>query len=342
MPVILASTSRFGLAPVLGECPTVGAGLALGGGLGWLSGLHGATCDNLLAARLITADGRSLAVDATHNPDLFWAIRGGGGNFGIASQFQYQLHPVGEALAGSFTYPVKMARDMFHAFRDLMTSAPDELQAECQLRTDYDGQFSVGFVYAGNLDKGERLLNQFRKISPPAHDSVKRRAYADLYAMGDWERSWKFQFVRATYVERISDEVIDVMVDRFAQRPPNCETVFNFDHYMHGQVCRVPEDATAFSLRKPGAVQLGFWTQWKSPTDASRCMPWVQETFRLLQPYTGGRIYANYMTTYPGPQSAKNVFGPNFERLFRLKKKYDPNNLFRLNPNIVPMRGTNA
>ena len=332
---ILASTARFGLAPVLGECPTVGAGLALGGGLGWLSGLHGATCDNLLASRLITADAKVLDVDDSRNPDLIWAIRGGGGNFGVATQFQYRLHPVSEVLAGSFIYPVKMARDLFRAFRDLMSTAPDELQAECQLRTDRDGQFSVEFVYSGNLDRGENLLNQFRKISPPDHDSLKRRAYADLYAMGDWERSWKFQFVKATYVERVSDEVIDLIVDRFAQRPPTCETAFNFDHYMHGQVCRVPENATAFSLRKPGAVQLGFWTEWKSPTDASRCMPWVNETFRLLQPYTGGRIYANYMAS-SGPQAAQSVFGPNYERLVQIKKRYDPANLFHLNQNIDP------
>jgi hypothetical protein len=104
---------------------------------------------------------------------------------------------------------------------------------------------------------------------------------------------------------------------------------------MHGQVCRVPENATAFSLRKPGAVQLGFWTEWKSPTDASRCMPWVNETFRLLQPYTAGRIYANYMTS-SGPQAAKSVFGPNYERLVQIKKRYDPANFFHLNQNIDP------
>lgn len=191
------------------------------------------------------------------------------------------------------------------------------------------------FVYSGDLDRGENLINQFRKVRPPDHDSLKRRAYSDLYAMGDWEETWKFQFSKATYVERVSDEVIDLIVDRFAQRPPACETAFNFDHYMHGQVCRVPENATAFSLRRPGAVHLGFWTAWKSPTDASRCMPWVQETFRLLQPFTGGRIYANYMTS-GGPQAGRSVFGPNFGRLVAIKKRYDPRNLFHLNQNIVP------
>jgi hypothetical protein len=333
---ILASTARYGLAPVLGECPTVGAGLALGGGVGWLSGMYGATCDNLLSARLITADARILDVDDSRNQDLFWAIRGGGGNFGVATQFQYRLHPVNAALAGSFTYPVNRARAMLRSFRDFMSTAPDELQAECYLRTDNHGQFRVQFVYSGNLEQGENLLNQFRKISPPDQNSLKRRPYSDLYGMDDdWEKFWGFKLQKGTYVERVSDEVIDLLVDRFARRPPACETAFNFDHYMHGQVCRVPENATAFSLRKPGAVQLGFCTSWKSPTDASRCMPWVHETFKLMQPYSGGRIYANYMSS-TGPQAVKSVFGSNYERLVKIKKKYDPDNFFHLNQNIVP------
>ena len=142
-------------------------------GLGWLSGMQGATCDNLLAARLITADAKVLDVDDSRNPDLFWAIRGGGGNFGVATQFQYRLHPVGEVLAGSFIYPVKMARDMFREFRDLMSTAPDELQAECQLRTDRDGQFSVEFVYSGNLDEGREPAQPIPKDQPTRSRLIK-------------------------------------------------------------------------------------------------------------------------------------------------------------------------
>jgi FAD/FMN-containing dehydrogenase len=332
---ILAATARFGLVPVLGECANVGAGLALGGGLGWLSAMYGATCDNLLSARLITADGKILDVGSNVNQDLFWAIRGGGGNVGVATQFQYRLHPVDIVLAGEFIYSVNKAPAMFRAFRDLMATAPDALQGECQLKTDRGGQFSVQFVWSGNLEKGEKLLDRFRKISPPDQDTLKRRPYAALYGMGEWDGFWKFQLPRATYVERISDDVIDLIAERFAQRPPACETAFNFDHYMHGQVCRIPVDATAFSLRKPDAVQLGFWTGWKNPADASRCMPWVNETFDLLQPYSGGRIYANYMSS-TGPQTAKAVYGPNYERFAGIKKTYDPHNFFHLNQNIVP------
>jgi FAD/FMN-containing dehydrogenase len=333
---ILASTARFGLAPVLGGCPTVGAGLALGGGMGWLSGIHGATCDNILSARLITANARVLDTGENANQDLFWAIRGGGGNFGIATQFQYQLHPVNVVLAGSFIYPVKTARTMLRSYRDLMSSAPDELQAECQLRTDNDGQLVILFVYSGNLEKGEDLLRQFRKISPPGHDSLKRRLYADVYAIpDDREKFWEFKLVKGTCVERFTDEVIDRVIEQFAQRPLTSETTFNFDHSMHGQVCRVPEDATAFSLRKPGGIQLSFWSQWQNPEGASRCMSWVHETYSLMQQYSGGLIYANFMST-TGPQVAKSVFGSNYKRLVSIKKKYDPENFFHLNQNIVP------
>jgi FAD binding domain/Berberine and berberine like len=333
---IRAAAAPFGLAPVLGECPTVGAGLALGGGLGWLSGMYGATCDNLLSARLITAEARILDAGDSANHDLFWAIRGGGGNFGVATRLQYRLHPVNAVLAGDFIYPVSSARTMFRSFGDFMSNAPDEMQADCHFMTDRGGQFIVQFVYSGNLEKGESLLNQFRKIRQPQHDSVKRRKYAELDAMNsDFEMNWKFRLPKGTYLERVSDEVIDLIVDRFAQRPSTGEAAFNFDHYMHGEVCRIPDDATAFSLRKPGAVQLGFWTEWNSPTDASRCMTWVNETFRLLQPYSAGRIYTNYMCS-TGPQAAKSAFGPNFERLVTIKRKYDPDNFFHLNQNLDP------
>ena len=241
-----------------------------------------------------------------------------------------------QVLAGSLIYPVSMARAMLRFFCDFMSTAPDELQAECQLRTDNGGQFCVQIVYSGNLNQGVKLLEQFRKVSSPAQDSVMPRRYADLYAMADdWEHSWNFQLVKATYIEQVSHEAIDLLVDRFAQRPPACETAINFDHYMHGQVCRIPSDATAFQLRKSGSVHVGFWTAWRNLSDADRCTPWVHETHKLLQPYSGGRIYSNYMSS-TGPRAAKSAFGSNYGRLTKIKLKYDPDNFFHLNPNIVP------
>src|SRR5215472_13915511 len=178
---IWAATGTHGLAPVLGECGTVGAGLALGGGLGDLSGKYGATCDNLVAARVITADGRTLKTDAVTNEDLFWAIRGGGGNFGVATLIEYQLHPVGEVLTGRFVYPISKAKSVLRHFREFMATAPDELQAACVLMSHHGGELSVQSVYTGNLDEGERLLDSFRKFQTPGQDSVKRISYREIY-----------------------------------------------------------------------------------------------------------------------------------------------------------------
>src|SRR5215831_14400479 len=178
---ILAATATYGLAPVLGQCGTVGAGLALGGGLGDVSGKYGTACDNLVAARVITADGRTLKTDAVTNEDLFWAIRGGGGNFGVATLFEYQLHPVGEVLTGRFVYPISKAKSVLRHFREFMATAPDELQTTCLLMSHHGGEISVYFVYAGNLDEGERLLDSFRKFETPDKSSVKRKSFGEIY-----------------------------------------------------------------------------------------------------------------------------------------------------------------
>jgi FAD/FMN-containing dehydrogenase len=333
---ILAATAPYGLAPVLGECGSVGSGLALGGGLGWLAGKYGTTSDNLLSARLITADGRTLKTDTGANEDLFWAIRGGGGNFGVATLLEYQLHPVSEVLTESFGYPASKAKSMLRFFREFMATAPDELQAECYVATHNGGGVAVEFVYAGNLDEGERLLETFRKSQTPAEDSVKRRSFADIYKM-DVEDGMPcpFESEKRSYIEALSDEVIDLILDCFAQSPPSCDTVFNFAHYMHGQVCRVAPDATAFELRRAAAVHLGFWVQWKDQAKTSACMAWSDKTFDRLQPYSGGRVASNFVST-KGELTAKSIYGSNYARLKQLKTKYDPENFFHLNQNIQP------
>ncbi len=331
---ILAATAPYGLAPVMGQCGSVGAGLTLGGGLGWLSGKYGATCDNLLSARVITADNHILNADANTNQDLFWAIRGGGGNFGIATSSEYQLHAISEMVGGKFVYPISKASSILRYFNEFMATAPDELQTDCYLTKE---KCWVEFVYFGDLDQGELLLNQFRKFGRPEEDSVKRRPFSEVYTMDAGVESppCPFGLVKGSYIEQMSDEVIDFVLDRLAQPPPSCGLFFDFSHYMHGEVCRVLSDTTAFALRQSGAVHLAHWVTWQDPKDTSACMTWHNETFERLQAYSGGHIYANYMST-KGGLTAKAVFGTNFSRLAQLKKKYDPNNLFHLNQNILP------
>ena len=331
---ILAATSVYGLAPVMGECGTVGSGLVLGGGLGWLSGKYGATCDNLLHARIITADLHTLDADSNVNQDLFWAIRGGGGNFGIATSFEYQLHPVREILGGSFVYPISKARSIVKFFNEFMSNAPDELQADCYLTSN---ECWAEFIYFGDLDRGESLLNQFRKFAKPEKDSVKRRLFSEVYSMEPGGNLSTYLYVsnKGSYIEKMSDEVIDFVVESVSQSPQSCKVFFDFSHYMHGEVCRATPGTTAFELRQPGAAHLAFWLTWEDPANAFTCMTWHNKIFEQLKAYAGGRVYANYMST-AGGANAKSVFGSNFPRLKQVKKKYDPSNVFHLNQNILP------
>jgi hypothetical protein len=215
-----------------------------------------------------------------------------------------------------------------------MSTAPDELQADCYLTRD---KCWVEFVYFGHLDTGERLLANFRRFSKPEGNSVKRRPFSQVYNMDVGESSTPFKFisVKGTYIEQFSDEIIDLVLNRLTQVPRSATPFFIFNHYMHGEVCNVLPNATAFELRKPGAVHLAFAVTWQDSVDTTACLAWHQETFEDLQPYSGGRIYANFMST-PGGSTAKAVFGTNFSRLAQVKKKYDPDNIFHLNQNILP------
>jgi FAD/FMN-containing dehydrogenase len=332
---ILAATAAYGLAPILGQCGTVGSGIALGGGLGWLSGRFGATCDNLLSARIITSGAKTITADTNNNEDLYWAIRGGGGNFGIATSFQYQLHPVAEMLEGSFAYPVSKSGIMLRHFRDFMANAPDELQGDFNILSSGRPYCSTQFVYTGNLEEGKKLIDTFRKFEAPERDTMKRKLFSDVYVMdeNDASVSCPFQSAKGSYLEQLSDDVIDYVIDRFAEAPPFCELGFDFSHYMHGQVCRVAPDATAFVHRTAGAVHLASWIAWKEDPNAEKCISWHTTTFDRLQSFSGGHVYANYMSS-KGKDTVKKVYAGNYSRLVQVKKKFDPDNFLHLNQNI--------
>lgn len=336
---MLSATAKHGLAPVLGQCGSVGAGLALGGGLGWLSGMHGASCDNLVSARLITAETDSVTADAGRNADMYWAIRGGGGNFGVVTSFEYRLHPVREVIAGALTYSVRDARAVLRFFRTFMSAAPDELQALAYLTSTKGGSLLIILVHAGDLNAGEKLVDDFRRFMVPQRDRVQRRAYVDTYTMPPYEDDddpgCTFHAIRGSYLQHLSEEAIDVVLARFADPPPACEFGFDLDHYTHGELCRVAPDSTAFELRSPGAVHVAFGASWEAPERAASCSDWLDETWRQLQPYSGGRMYANYMSA-EGDSAAKAAYGRNYARLLTIKRRFDPDNVFRGNLNIAP------
>jgi hypothetical protein len=248
---VMRLAGRYGLAPVLGQCPGVGAaGVTLGGGLGWLSGLHGAACDNLLSARMVTADGRILSVDAERNQDLLWALRGAGANFGVTISFDCRLHSVGPITSGDIYYSIREARPVLRFFRNLMAEAPDSFQATLNLTRGERGVF-VSLCHAGEGAEGERLLRAFRTVAIPAKDTVRRQEFAELAGRSPVAApDVSFRCIATIYRNELSDEVIDMTLDRLSEAP--LETVLGITHYMHGEVCRVTPDSTAFPLRKSG------------------------------------------------------------------------------------------
>jgi FAD/FMN-containing dehydrogenase len=334
---LVSAASQHGLAPVLGECPTVGiSGLTLGGGLGWLSGMYGAACDNLLSADLVAADGRPLVASTTHNPDLFWAIRGGGGNFGIATAFEYRLHPVSEVLAGGIKFGFPNAREVLRAYRDFMASAPDELQALAYLPGVSDRSLNVIVCYSGDPKRGEELIRPLRALAGAVRDTVQRRPYEETFAMPLYHETppTVFRAPKNCYLEQLSDAAIDAVLGQFAHAP-QVGCTLGLDHYMHGAVCRVPRDSTAFELRVPGALHVWIAAGWDDPTLGNASIAWVNSTWQALEPFSGGRIYANFLSV-EGEEAVKGAFGKNYSRLVAIKNKYDPTNFFKLNQNIRP------
>jgi FAD/FMN-containing dehydrogenase len=334
---LVARAGRHRLAPVTGDCPTVGvSGLTLGGGLGWLSGKHGAVCDNLISAELVTADGRTLVASEDRNPDLFWAIRGGGGNFGIATSFEYRLHSVGEVLAGGYVYRLSDARAVLRFYRDFMATAPDELAALTYLVVANDRWLTLIVCYSGDVKRGETLLRPLRTIANPVRDTVQARPYVETFTMPPWGETipTAYSSTKGCYLRELSDDVIDIALDRFA-RTSLPGSAMGFDHYMHGAVCRTAPEATAFELRAPGALHVWVVSGWREASEAVRAMAWVDDTWNALQPYSGGRTYANFLST-EGEAAVKAAFGANYPRLAVIKRKYDPTNFFRRNQNIRP------
>jgi hypothetical protein len=335
---VAREAGRHGLAPVLGQCPGVGAsGVILGGGLGWLSGLHGASCDNLLSARVVSADTRVLTADSDDNPDLFWALRGAGGNFGVTTSFQCQLHPIGPVTGGDIHYSVRDARAVLRFFRELMDEAPDTFQATLNLTPGERGVF-VSLCHAGSESEAERTLRSLRAITPPTKEFVKRQEFAALAERPAATNPANtpppaFRGIQTVYRDRLSDDLIDIIVDRFGQASP--QTIMGISHYMHGQVCRVPPSATAFPLRQAGGLNVRLAFTWNDPATGQRLTEWANESLRLLRPSADERIYANFQT-YEARSGAAAVYGPNVSRLAAIKHKHDRNNFFRRNSNIAP------
>jgi FAD binding domain/Berberine and berberine like len=334
-------TQVFGLATTGGTFATTGiAGLTLGGGLGYLNRKYGLTCDNLLSADVVTADGTLVIASDGEHDDLFWALRGGGGNFGVVTSFEYRVHPVGPVLAGLLVYPIDTAKEVFRFHREFARDAPDELRADAYLATTPDGPAAIVVVcYCGSLEVGERVVRPLRSFGAPILDTIAAVPYKTIQTLfetllpeatipGNLRYYWKNGFVK-----ELSDFSIDTFVDQFLCVPSRF-SVAGLEH-LGGAVAAVGERDTAFSSRQSG---FGFsvFGQWLDAADTDGNVEWTRNIWAEMQPFIDGPGYINYLTGDEGEAKVRAAYGANYERLSRTKRQYDPGNFFRLNQNIWP------
>jgi FAD/FMN-containing dehydrogenase len=339
-------TQAFGLATPLGINSTTGlAGLTLGGGFGWLSRRLGLTIDNLLSVDVVSAAGELLHVNATDHPDLFWAIRGGGGNFGIITSFEFRLHKIGpEVLAGLIIHPLDGAKDVLRFYRDFVRSAPREFVSWFVMRlapplpflpAEWHGKeiLALAVCWSGDISKGEAALKPFRAFGKPVGEHIGPMPYAVWQTILDplltpgARNYWKTHDFR-----EVSDGLIDTIIAH-ARRIPDPQTEIAFAHLGEG-VITIPGDATAYSHRD-GEFVMNVHGRWGDPANDSKCIGWARELFKAAAPFATGSAYVNFLTEEESDR-VRSAYGKNYERLVTIKKKYDPDNLFRTNQNISP------
>ena len=330
-------TQACGLATPLGVVSMTGiAGLTLGGGLGWLNGRHGLACDNLLSADIGTADGQLVMASDEVNEDLFWGIRGGGGNFGVVTSFEYRLHPVGPVLAGGLSYPLTTAPEVLRFYDDFVKAAPDELSTAVSLAWTPAGEPVVSIVacYCGPVDAGEHVLRPLRAFRSPLKDSIQPMPYQALQSAPDAGfPSGQLHYWKSGWLRDVTDEAIETMI-RFVPQMPSPTTGVVLQH-LHGAASRVDPSATAFPHR---VEQYDFLilSQWSYAADSTRNIEFTRALFEAMQPYLEDSVYVNDLGD-EGQRRVQAAYGENYQRLTALKGKCDPANLFRLNQNIEPV-----
>lgn len=337
-------TQAFGLATTGGLVSTTGiAGFTLGGGIGWLMRQHGLTCDNLLAADVVTADGTLVTASASENADLFWGLRGGGGNFGVVTSFEYQLHPVGLLYGGLVLHPLERAREFLRFYRDFVATAPEPLTTLGAIITappapfipaEYQGTRMAGVViaYNGAIEEGAALVKPLRSFGPPAVEHLGPLPYVVLQTLFDAGAPAGMQnYWKSAYLPRLEDAAIDVIVEHAATLPLGLSAVHL--HQLGGAVNRVAEQETAFAHRD-AAFALNLVGIWPDPADNERNVAWVRRFFEAVQPFGRG-VYVNFLGE-EGPDRVRAAYGANYDRLVELKRRYDPTNVFRLNQNLQP------
>jgi FAD/FMN-containing dehydrogenase len=331
-------TQAFGLATTGGFVPSTGiAGLTLGGGLGYLMRRFGLACDNLLSADIVTADGQLRTASAMENEDLFWGLRGGGGNFGIVTSFEYQLHPVGPmVLGGLIVHPLSAAKDVVRFYREFAPTAPDELTTHLACLTTPEGDPVVVFVvcYSGPADQGEGVIRPLREFGSPLHAAVGPMPYTEVQALGGpLYPPGRLNYWKSSFIDELPDAAIETMVSQFAAAPSPFSAVAL--EQLGGAVSRVGRDQTAFSQRS-APYSLIITAEWTDPAESDRHIRWARDTWEAMRPFESEAVYVNYLDADES-ERIKAAYGGKYERLAALKAKYDPTNFFRLNQNIRPI-----
>jgi hypothetical protein len=326
----------MGLATTTGTVGGTGlAGLTLGGGLGWFMGKYGLTIDNLLSVDLVTADGQVLRASASQHPGLFWGVRGGGGNFGIVTAFQFQLHPVGPVLAGKVVYPLERARDVLRFYRECTSNAPDELTAYACLSTTPGGlpTIAISLCYCGPLEEGERVVSPVRRFGLPIADLIRPRSYLNMITLADQGApAGRCYYEKARTLSDLSDEAVKTMVEYGAA----CTSPFSqvLIQHIHGAASRVGPSETAFALREESYV-MSIVAAWdgRQASETNQHIEWTRAFWRAMEPDACLGVYVNFLGD-EGEGRVRAAYGINYQRLMALKNRSDPTNFFALNQNI--------
>jgi FAD/FMN-containing dehydrogenase len=329
------AAESYRLATTGGVISSTGvAGLTLGGGIGWLMGKYGLSCDNVISADLVNADGAHMTVSATSNEDLFWAIRGGGGNFGIVTALEFRLHPLESIEGGIILYPRTAAFDLLRRYRDVTLKAPDELTAYGALMTGHGSPLAaIAFCRSGERSQAAGAGKQFFLADAAVADMTGEKRYSELQSMLDFTApAGLHYYFKCPFLRDLSDEAIRTIVEHCAFAPTE-QTQVVIEH-MHGAASRVPATATAFGLRRV-SYSINIMPAWSDPALAEKCISWARALSERLEPFGAFDSYVNYLAD-EGAAAVRASYGVNYPRLSLLKKKYDPDNFFRSNQNIAP------
>ena len=331
-------THAYGLAIPVGVVSRTGiAGLTLGGGVGWLVRKYGLTCDNVIGCEVVTAEGELVTANDAVNADLFWGLRGGGGNFGVVTSFLYRAHPVSTVLGGLILYPRDQAVPVLRHYRAFMASAPEELTAYAGLISTPDGTPAVGVIacYCGDLAEGERVLQPLRSFGAPFLDAIQPMPLPAMQQLVDSSfPDGTYNYWKSTFLKELSDEVIDIIVEHANRaRSPLSGVILEF---YGGAAGRIGNADTAFAQRQ-AEYNVGITAQWTDAAESEKHIGWTRDLSDALKPHSSGGYLLNFLSE-ENPDAIRAAFGNNHARLVELKAKYDPTNFFSLNQNVAPPR----